>query len=96
MAKTFKQVLQSVVDITREFCFNGSSITDGVIIKTKISDLHLTQDPHMPGVTPLAGFAAALKKCQDGDIPLTEEWLNEHLNLTIKQVAQYIYNMGDV
>jgi hypothetical protein len=96
MARTFKQVLQCVVNTVRSFCFAGADITDDEICNKKIIDLHLIQDPHMPGVPPLAGLAAALKKCVDDDIPLTEEWLNSHLSLTIKQAAQFIYNMGDV
>jgi hypothetical protein len=94
MAKTFEQVQQCVVNTVRNFCFAGATITDDAISKIKISDLYLTQDPHMPGVTPLAGFAAALKTCVDVDIPLTEDWLNQHLNLTVRQLSQYIYNQA--
>jgi hypothetical protein len=95
MARTFKQVLQCVVNTVRSFCFEGSSITDDEISTTTINDLHLTQDPHMPGVPPLAGLAAALKKCVDTDIPLTEDWLSEHSTYTVKQVTQYIYNQAE-
>jgi molybdopterin-guanine dinucleotide biosynthesis protein A len=95
MAKTFKQVLQCVVNTVRSFCFEGASITDDAISTTTISKLPLTQDPHMPGVSPLAGLAAALKKCVDTDIPLTEDWLNDHLSFTVKQVTQYIYNQAE-
>ena len=93
MAKTLEQVLNCVMNTVRDICFAEADIADERISAINIGDLHFKQDSFMPGVSPLAGLAAALTQSVEADIPLTEEWLNQHLNLTVRGLALSIYNL---
>ena len=75
----------------REMCFAGTSVSDDDIGNKKISDLHLGQGAHMPGVSPLQALVVKLGSCTDVKIPnLTENKLNSNPNWTVDDLSGFI------
>jgi esterase/lipase superfamily enzyme len=91
MAKTCEEIQDCVRAKVRAFCFEGAQITDDEIGQTKMSELNLTQDSHMPGVSPADALAKSLCKCACMEVELSgDELVNNH-DWTVDDVADKIY-----
>jgi len=92
MAKTFNDIKTCVRLKVRTFCFAGTAITDEEIGKTTISNLHLTNDPNMPGISPIDALAVTLKDCADINVDLSGDQLSNNPKWTVDSIAQLIYS----
>ncbi|MFA6596930.1 MAG: hypothetical protein WCS69_04340 [Ignavibacteriaceae bacterium] len=90
MTNSSNEIRNCVRAKVRAFCFAGAQITDDEIGKTKISDLPLSQNPNMPGVSPMQPLVIKLKKCVDISIDLSVDTLTSHSTWTVDDVSQYI------
>ena len=95
MGKSFKEVLDCVVEIIRQFCFAGADITDDEIASTKLNELNLPNDPHMPGISPLEALIIKVKSCACDDVELSADDINNNPNWTVKNLAQFIFGQCD-
>lgn len=84
-------IKRCVRQTTREMCFAGTDVSEDVIGRTKITDLHLGQAPQMPGVSPLAAFVVKVAGCTDVTISnLTEAKVKGNPDWTVDDLSLFI------
>jgi esterase/lipase superfamily enzyme len=91
MVKTFEEIRDCVRAKVRKFCSIEKEITDTQIGALTMEELHLTQNSHLPGISPADALASSLRKCVDINIELSGNKLIENPKWTVDKVAKFIF-----
>jgi hypothetical protein len=96
MEITFESVLECIIKKIREFVFRNGDISDEDIALTKLKDLNLPNDPHMPGISPAEALAIMIKSCVgENDVEISGSVFSNNPEWTVKQLAQWLFGQCD-